>query len=212
MTLESRPLGDLVRDLEQRGMLRSVLAPPGAPLAAVEVRGVAFDSRAAQARDALRGRPRRRSRRPRLRRGRRPERGVGGRCRARHRATRRAADPGRLVAFVARPRGGVDQRPSEPLTGRGRRDRHGRQDDDLVPGPRHARRVRPAGRADQHDRGDRRRREPRLLGQDDARGTAHPVRPAARWSTRATDLPSSSRRRMAWHSNASPRLPTTWRC
>ena len=48
MTQATRPLGDLVRDLEQRGMLRSVLAPPGSPLAAVEIGGVAFDSRAAE--------------------------------------------------------------------------------------------------------------------------------------------------------------------
>ena len=39
-------LGDLVRELESRGMLRTVLAAPGTPVATVSVSGVAFDSRA----------------------------------------------------------------------------------------------------------------------------------------------------------------------
>jgi UDP-N-acetylmuramoyl-L-alanyl-D-glutamate--2,6-diaminopimelate ligase len=51
-------LGDLVRELESRGLLRTVLAPAGTPVATINVSGVAFDSRAAQAADlfvAVRG-------------------------------------------------------------------------------------------------------------------------------------------------------------
>ena len=44
--MSSHGLGDLVRELESRGMLRTVLAAPGTPVATVSVRGVAFDSRA----------------------------------------------------------------------------------------------------------------------------------------------------------------------
>ncbi len=40
-----RLLGDLVRELELRGMLRTVLAAPGASVATVSVGGIAFDSR-----------------------------------------------------------------------------------------------------------------------------------------------------------------------
>jgi UDP-N-acetylmuramoyl-L-alanyl-D-glutamate--2,6-diaminopimelate ligase len=43
--LTTRPLGDLVRELESRGMLRTVLARPNVPVASVQVDGVAFDSR-----------------------------------------------------------------------------------------------------------------------------------------------------------------------
>jgi UDP-N-acetylmuramoyl-L-alanyl-D-glutamate--2,6-diaminopimelate ligase len=42
---EPRRLGDLVRELELRGMLRSVLAAPGVSVATLAIRGVAFDSR-----------------------------------------------------------------------------------------------------------------------------------------------------------------------
>ena len=92
---------------------------------------------------------------------------------------------------------------------RRRRHRHGRQDDDLVPGPRDARRVRPARRPDQHDRGRSSaaraaatpgRRRPR-------RRRSSPT--CARWSTPATNSRSSSRPRTAWPSNALPRSPTT---
>ena len=44
--MNARPLGDLVRELESRGMLRTVLAQPGVPVAAISVSGVGFDSRA----------------------------------------------------------------------------------------------------------------------------------------------------------------------
>ncbi len=44
-------LGDLVRELESRGMLRTVLAPASTPVATVNVSGVCFDSRSAQAGD-----------------------------------------------------------------------------------------------------------------------------------------------------------------
>jgi UDP-N-acetylmuramoyl-L-alanyl-D-glutamate--2,6-diaminopimelate ligase len=47
----TRPLGDLVRELEARGMLRTVLAPAALPVAAVPVGGVAFDSRVVAAGD-----------------------------------------------------------------------------------------------------------------------------------------------------------------
>jgi UDP-N-acetylmuramoyl-L-alanyl-D-glutamate--2,6-diaminopimelate ligase len=43
--MNARPRGDLVRELEARGMLRTVLAQPSVPVAAIEVKGVAFDSR-----------------------------------------------------------------------------------------------------------------------------------------------------------------------
>ena len=46
-----RPLGDLVRDLEQRGMLRTVLAQPTMPVGATSISGVAFDSRRVSAGD-----------------------------------------------------------------------------------------------------------------------------------------------------------------
>ena len=42
-----RPLGDLVGELEQRGMLHTLLAPPGTSAAALQIRDVAFDSRSA---------------------------------------------------------------------------------------------------------------------------------------------------------------------
>jgi UDP-N-acetylmuramoyl-L-alanyl-D-glutamate--2,6-diaminopimelate ligase len=42
---EARRLGDLVRELELRGSLRTVLAAPGTSIATVTVAGVAFDSR-----------------------------------------------------------------------------------------------------------------------------------------------------------------------
>jgi UDP-N-acetylmuramoyl-L-alanyl-D-glutamate--2,6-diaminopimelate ligase len=45
MSPERRSLGDLVRELERRGMLRSLLAPQGVSAASVGVGGVAFDSR-----------------------------------------------------------------------------------------------------------------------------------------------------------------------
>lgn len=41
----SRPLGDLIRQLEARGMLRTLLAAPTVSSAAPAVRGIAFDSR-----------------------------------------------------------------------------------------------------------------------------------------------------------------------
>jgi UDP-N-acetylmuramoyl-L-alanyl-D-glutamate--2,6-diaminopimelate ligase len=41
----TRPLGDLVRELESRGMLRTVLARPGVAVASVDVSGVVFNSR-----------------------------------------------------------------------------------------------------------------------------------------------------------------------
>ena len=43
--MSARRLGDLVRELETRGMLRTVLAQSGVPVAAVSINGVAFDSR-----------------------------------------------------------------------------------------------------------------------------------------------------------------------
>jgi len=43
--MTARPLGDLVRELESRGMLRTVLAQAGVPIASVSVSGVALDSR-----------------------------------------------------------------------------------------------------------------------------------------------------------------------
>jgi UDP-N-acetylmuramoyl-L-alanyl-D-glutamate--2,6-diaminopimelate ligase len=46
-----RPLGDLVRELEARGMFRTVLAPAAKPVGAVTVTGVAFDSRRVSAGD-----------------------------------------------------------------------------------------------------------------------------------------------------------------
>jgi len=46
MAVPPRLLGDLVRELEARGMLRSVLAPPDVHVAGVTASGVAFDSRA----------------------------------------------------------------------------------------------------------------------------------------------------------------------
>ena len=46
---ETRRLGDLVRELELRGMLRSVLAGPGASVATLAISGVAYDSRAVDA-------------------------------------------------------------------------------------------------------------------------------------------------------------------
>jgi UDP-N-acetylmuramoyl-L-alanyl-D-glutamate--2,6-diaminopimelate ligase len=49
--VSGRPLGDLVRELESRGMLRTVLAQSGVPVAAISVSGVAFDSRDAKAGD-----------------------------------------------------------------------------------------------------------------------------------------------------------------
>ena len=49
--MSAHPLGDLVRELEPRGMLRTVLAQPGVPVASVSVSGVAFDSRSVNAGD-----------------------------------------------------------------------------------------------------------------------------------------------------------------
>ena len=43
--VEPRPLGDLVRVLEGRGMLRTLLAPPGLSVGGAAATGVAFDSR-----------------------------------------------------------------------------------------------------------------------------------------------------------------------
>ena len=49
--MSGHPLGDLVRGLESRGMLRTVLAQAGTPVATVSVSGVCFDSRVAAAGD-----------------------------------------------------------------------------------------------------------------------------------------------------------------
>jgi UDP-N-acetylmuramoyl-L-alanyl-D-glutamate--2,6-diaminopimelate ligase len=49
----SRPLGDLIRQLEARGMLRTLLAAPAVSSAAPEVRGISFDSRVAAAGDVF---------------------------------------------------------------------------------------------------------------------------------------------------------------
>jgi UDP-N-acetylmuramoyl-L-alanyl-D-glutamate--2,6-diaminopimelate ligase len=43
--VNGRPLGDLVRELESRGALRTVLAQPAVPVASISISGVAFDSR-----------------------------------------------------------------------------------------------------------------------------------------------------------------------
>ena len=43
--MTGRALGDLVRELERRGMLRTLLAAPSAAVSQVSIRGVAFDSR-----------------------------------------------------------------------------------------------------------------------------------------------------------------------
>ncbi len=51
MTVNPRPLGDLVRELELRGMLRALITPPDTSLAQPQIRGVAFDSRTAGAGD-----------------------------------------------------------------------------------------------------------------------------------------------------------------
>jgi UDP-N-acetylmuramoyl-L-alanyl-D-glutamate--2,6-diaminopimelate ligase len=51
--MTARPLGDLVRELEARGMLRTLLAAPATPVAKVQVSGIAFDSRRARAGDVF---------------------------------------------------------------------------------------------------------------------------------------------------------------
>jgi UDP-N-acetylmuramoyl-L-alanyl-D-glutamate--2,6-diaminopimelate ligase len=43
--VSARVLGDLVRELERRGMLRTLLAPPTVAVSQVSIRGIAFDSR-----------------------------------------------------------------------------------------------------------------------------------------------------------------------
>jgi UDP-N-acetylmuramoyl-L-alanyl-D-glutamate--2,6-diaminopimelate ligase len=48
LTETGRLLGDLVRELEGRGTLRTLLSPPGASVGALPVTGVAFDSRAVE--------------------------------------------------------------------------------------------------------------------------------------------------------------------
>ena len=49
--MTQRPLGDLVRELEARGMLRTVLAPASVPVGAILIGGVCFDSRSAASGD-----------------------------------------------------------------------------------------------------------------------------------------------------------------
>ena len=49
--MSTHQLGDLVRELESRGMLRTVLAQPGVPVGATPLSGVAFDSRSVTAGD-----------------------------------------------------------------------------------------------------------------------------------------------------------------
>ena len=50
---DAKRLGELVRELEARGMLRTLLAPPAASVAGAAVRGVAFDSRSVEPGDVF---------------------------------------------------------------------------------------------------------------------------------------------------------------
>ncbi len=51
--MSGHTLGDLLRELESRGYLRTVLAQPGVPVASIPVAAIAFDSRSAGAGDVF---------------------------------------------------------------------------------------------------------------------------------------------------------------